>query len=301
MKKVVARIKGGLGNQLFCYSVARRLALVNNAELVIDDVTGFIRDYKYRRRYMLDCFNLPVRKATQAERLEPFERYRRGFLKWSSRRLLFEKRPYIEQEGLGFDQRVLKLKVEGTVYLDGYWQSEQYFKDVEEIIRRDLSFKTGFREEIIKLAEAIKNVKSVGIHVRRLHGVANHSHAVPLKNRPDIHLDINYYHRAIDYLRTILKDPHFFVFADYPQWAWEKIKIDCPLTFVNHSVESKDYEDLWLLSLCKHHITSNSSFSWWGAWLKAGKQKKVVCPTKILSNIAPWGIEGQIPSAWVQL
>ena len=75
--KVIVRIKGGLRNQLFCYAAARRLALVNNAELVIDDVTGFARDRQYRHQYALDHFHIPVRKATPAERLEPFERYRR--------------------------------------------------------------------------------------------------------------------------------------------------------------------------------------------------------------------------------
>ena len=84
--KLIARIKGGLGNQLFCYAAARRLALVNNAELVIDDVTGFVRDRQYRRQYALDRFQIPARKATPAERMEPFERYRRGVAKFVARR-----------------------------------------------------------------------------------------------------------------------------------------------------------------------------------------------------------------------
>src|SRR6266853_438179 len=96
--RVIARIKGGLGNQLFCYAAARRLALVNNAELVIDDVTGFVRDRQYRRRYALDHFHISVRKATPAERLEPLERYRRGLMKWLSRRKPLEERCYVEQE-----------------------------------------------------------------------------------------------------------------------------------------------------------------------------------------------------------
>ena len=74
-------IKGGLGNQLFCYAAVRRLALINNAELVIDDTTGFARDRQYHRNFALDHFQIPVRKATPAERLEPFERFRRGILK----------------------------------------------------------------------------------------------------------------------------------------------------------------------------------------------------------------------------
>ena len=94
MNKIIPRIFGGLGNQLFCYAAARRLALVNDAELVIDDVTGFARDREYRRQYMLDRFRIPVRKATPAERLEPFERYRRGLMKWLSRSKPFMERHY---------------------------------------------------------------------------------------------------------------------------------------------------------------------------------------------------------------
>ena len=73
MKKVIVRIKGGLGNQLFCYAAARRMALVNDAELVIDEVTGFARDHQYKRFYQLDAFQIPCRKATALERMEPME------------------------------------------------------------------------------------------------------------------------------------------------------------------------------------------------------------------------------------
>ena len=79
--KVIVRIKGGLGNQLYCYAAAKRLAIKNNAELIIDDVSGFKRDYLYQRRYMLDRFKIPHRKATSIERLNPFERVRRGLRK----------------------------------------------------------------------------------------------------------------------------------------------------------------------------------------------------------------------------
>src|SRR3979490_2538771 len=130
MSTLVARVLGGLGNQLFCYAAARRLALVNDAELVIDDVTGFARDRQYRRQYALDHFTIPVRKATPQERLEPFERYRRGMMKWLSRRQPFAERSYVEQEGVDFDERLLALKIKGTLYLEGLWQGESYFKDV---------------------------------------------------------------------------------------------------------------------------------------------------------------------------
>ena len=118
-KIIIARIKGGLGNQLFCYAAARRLALVNGAELVIDDVTGFSRDSLYRRSYMLDNFSIQCRKATPAERMEPFEKYRRYLARRYNKILSFERRRYIEQKGIDFDRRLLNLKITSTVCLDG--------------------------------------------------------------------------------------------------------------------------------------------------------------------------------------
>jgi hypothetical protein len=112
---VVARAKGGLGNYLFCYVAARRLALVNCGELFIDDVSGFVRDGQYQRQYMLDHFNIPTPKATPAERLEPLERNRRGTPRWWSRRKPFGDRCYQEQEGLDFDERLLAFKTMGAL------------------------------------------------------------------------------------------------------------------------------------------------------------------------------------------
>ena len=104
---------------------------MNNAELVIDDVTGFVRDHLYSRQYALDHFNISARKATAKERMEPFERYRRAIVKYLSKRICFGNRFYYEQKGMEFDSRVLNFKIKGTICLDGYWQSETYFKDVE--------------------------------------------------------------------------------------------------------------------------------------------------------------------------
>ena len=92
MYKLIPRITGGIGNQLFTYAAARRLALVNSLDLVIDHVSGFQFDIVYKRDYQLDHFNIPCRKASAIERMEPFSRIRRYIMvKWSQC-LPFEKR-----------------------------------------------------------------------------------------------------------------------------------------------------------------------------------------------------------------
>ena len=164
--KLIPRIFGGLGNQLFCYAAARRLALVKNAELVLDEVSGFAYDAVYQRHYQLDHFNIPCCKATAAERLEPFSRLRRALKRRWNKRLPFEQRAYLGQEGIDYDPRLLHFKPQGTVYLEGYWQSENYFKDVEATIRQDLQIKPPIDAANLAMAEHIRNCTAVAVHAR---------------------------------------------------------------------------------------------------------------------------------------
>jgi hypothetical protein len=296
LSKIITRIKGGLGNQLFCYAAARRLALVNNAELVIDDVTGFARDREYRRQYMLDRFRIPARKATPREMLKPFERYRRGMLKLLSRRKSFVKRRYLEQEGLDFDKRLLAFKVKGTVYMDGYWQSEEYFKDAEQTIREDLQIIFPTDELNQGMAEEIRSSNSVALHVRWFDApVSTTTH----------NLSADYFQRAIALMDRKIKSPRYFLFSDDPDAARAKLTLPAGrVTIVSHNRGDENaYADLWLMTQCRHFITANSTFSWWGAWLGGGMEKIVICPGIIIAagTITSWNFSGQIPTGWLQV
>lgn len=294
--KIIARIKGGLGNQLFCYAAARRLALTNNAELIIDDVTGFIRDQEYRRQYALDHFHIPCRKVTPKERLEPFSRYRRQLAKLIARRQPFAQRRYIEQEGQDFDARLLNLKPNGVVYLDGLWQSEGYFKDVEQVIRDDLRITPPMDVLNLRMADEIRNSNAVALHVRwfEVPGSAE------INN-----ISSDYFQRAIALMEEKIDSPRYFLFSDDTEAARAKLALDkerVTLVTQNRGDENA-YSDLWLMTLCQHFITANSTFSWWGAWLGGGKEKIVVNPKLIVreDKTAPWNFSGKMPSGWLQL
>lgn len=291
---MIVRIRGGLGNQLFCYAAARRLALVNNAELVIDDVTGFVRDRQYRRRYMLDHFTITARKATPAERLEPFERYRRGVKKWLSRRKPFSERIYLEQEGVDFDERLLYKKVSGSLYLDGLWQSEKYFKDVESMIRSDLRITPPRDEMNQRIAEEIRTSNAVALHMRWFEAPG----ATAIHN-----VSTDYYLRAIAMMEGRIDSPHYFLFSDDPEAASAKLSLpEASVTFISHNREEEQaYADLWLMTQCKHFIIANSTFSWWGAWLANRKDKIVIAPNIELNGITAWGFPGLIPPDWILL
>lgn len=291
MAKLIVRIKGGLGNQLFCYAAARRLALANDAELIIDHVTGFCRDLEYRRHYSLDSFNISARKATPSERLEPFERYRRGFKKYGNRLFPFTRRNYVEQEKLDFDPRLLDLKIRGTVYLDGLWQSEGYFADIESVIRKDLMLAPVIQETNRSMAEQISGECSVGVHFRLFENSG--------KNESIYNMPTDYYKRALSEIKKRVQSPVFFLFSDAPKKAVEIISSfpDRPIQVSGNS----PLVDMWLMSKCKHFVIANSTFSWWGAWLSESKSKVVIVPRTKLTGITAWGFRGLIPHEWLEI
>lgn len=293
-RKVISRIKGGLGNQLFCYAAARRLAFVNDAELVIDDVSGFARDTLYRRQYMLDRFNISARKATARERLEPLERYRRFIMKSWSRRRPFSERRYVEQEQVEFDERLLHLRFEGTIYLDGLWQGFGYFKYFEDKIREDLRITSSSDTTDLGLADAIRGTESVGLHVRWFDAPGS---------QETHNTSAEYYRRAIALMDSRLESPHYFLFSDDPAAALLKVSVPKGRVTVasNCQHQHSAQVDLSLLSQCKHFITANSTFSLWAAWLGRSDVKIIMTPDIKLSGKTAWGFSGLIPDDWMRI
>jgi len=273
------------------------MALVNNAELVIDDISGFVRDRTYQRRYQLDHFNIPCRKAMPAERLVPFERYRRGYAKWRSRRLPYEHRSYLVQELKSFDPRLLGLRIKGDVYIDGLWQGEAYFADIAKLLRKELTIKPPTDILNQKMAAQISEcAHAVAVHVQWFDTSAA---SLPSRNVTD-----GYYQRAVDYVKAHVEQPHFYLFSDNPLAAAARLSLpEGAYTVVSHNVgDELAYADLWLISQCRHFITANSTFSWWGAWL--GEKFKSLVLTPDPDSLDPgnsWCAEGLLPSRWTKL
>lgn len=293
--KVIARIFGGLGNQLFCYAAARRLALISDAELALDHKSGFAYDSQYKRRYQLDHFHIPCRKATAKERLEPLSRPRRWLMRRRNLSRPFSQRDYLRQEVLGFDARLMDVRPRGTLYLEGYWQSEKYFEDIEETVRSELRMLPPDDPTNFTMAKQISSTRSISVHVRFFD---------PVDQDRGNNAPAGYYTRAVNLMESLVPEGHYFLFSDQPAAARARFPLpDERVTLVNHNqTDSMAFADLWLMSQCQHHIIANSTFSWWGAWLASHSGKCVIAPGfEIHKGVTSWGIPGMLPDGWIKI
>ena len=294
--QVIVQIFGGLGNQLFQYAMGRRLALANDVPLVLDHISGFARDF-YRRKYTLDKFNIQGCKIGASPYLSVAGRVRRRLDRWMNRGRSLEQKSYVEERPAGvFNPGLLDCKIRRRVYFEGYWQYEDYFADIAETIREDLRITSAHDVVNIELARRISAVNAVCLHVRRLRRdtVAANVQTPGARDKPPV--DVNYYQRALNWMAERVPNPHFFVFADHPDWAREHVQTPFPVEFVTHNGPGKDYEDFWLMTQCRHFVIASSTFSWWAAWLGVGADKLVVAPQSSLGNLLV-----SIPPRWVAL
>lgn len=291
---VISQIIGGLGNQMFQYAAGRALSLNNDVPLALD-VCGF-ENYRLHQGFELfKVFKCAPDIATQKDI------YR--VLGWRSGKIV--RKIIMRPSGAIFRGRHLIIEpychywpeiknVSRCCYLAGYWQSEKYFKNVATTIRADFTFKNSLSKLNAELAEQIRHVNSVSLHVRR------GDYAKDLKTNATHGLcSLDYYQTAIRCISDQIKQPHFFVFSDDIAWVQNNLQIGFPCQYVDHNQGVDSYNDMNLMSMCQHNIIANSSFSWWGAWLNPNPDKIVIAPQKWFANKN--NVKDLFPQGWVTL
>lgn len=289
---IVTRLCGGLGNQMFQYALGRRLALDHEVPLRLD-LAPFATDPK--RDYRLNHLRIAGSPATPEElmRAAPTTAKIPRRLPWLAR--LWPGGGYLIREtGFGYDSTVLGCPA--TAYLDGYWQSERYFASRAEEIRADFQLAEPFQPVRRVLADQIAAAgASVSVHVRRGDyasdpaTLAYHGTCSP-----------EWYGQAMARMAEGLEQSVFFVFSDDPAWARANLPPHDRMVFVDPQPDGRDFEDMHLMASCRHHITANSSFSWWGAWLNPDRVKRVIVPARWF-NQGPSNTDDLIPSTWTRL
>jgi hypothetical protein len=284
---IITRLVGGLGNQLFQYAAGRRLAHRHGVTLKLD-VTPF-KTYSLRQYGLGDfAINADVASPADIAFFNPDSRVKKLLCRLTGQQMIgnvFFGRDYI------FESRLLVAPA--SLFLVGHWLSEEYFVDIADILRQELTVLSPLAGRNAEIAAEIAASESVSIHVRRGDYVSNPGNAgLYSACTPE------YYGRCVAYIAERVRNPRFFVFSDDIEWAAANLSFGHPTTFVGHNGDAASHEDLRLMSLCRHHITANSTFSWWGAWLNPGTDKMVLTPRRWFQSRE---VENLIPEGWVRI
>lgn len=297
---IIVRLEGGLGNQMFQYALGRQLSIINNTMLKIDiSALGKARITANTtwREYRLNIFNFKCEIANVYD-IQKVKTYSPSFFDKLKYKFLGKPNPYgktevFEKNLFNFDSSILKTPV--NAYITGYWQSYYYFNSIREILLNDFQLKDIPNVNIYSFINKITNQNSVSVHIRRGDYVSNPKH---MENHGLC--SPKYYYHAIDYICNKIENPVFYFFSDEINWVEKNIKINYPAIYIKATPAEKDFYDLYMMSLCKHNIIANSSFSWWGAWLNKNSDKIVVAPKKWM-NDSSIDTTDLIPENWVRL
>ena len=291
---IIVRLMGGLGNQLFQYAIGRAVSQRSEEEFKMD-ILGYENQSGSMtpRKYALQIFNIQENFADKKELEKMKGKVDGRLLKILQRWGLLKKHDFfVAEPHFNFAPEILE--VSGDVYLQGYWQTEKYFKDIEELLRKELTLRAEFSIQEKEITQEIKNCQAVSLHIRRGDYVSSATtgkfHGI---------CSLEYYAQAIEKLKQQLENPTFFVFSDDIAWVKENLKIDFPTKYVSDG-NLKDYEDLVLMSFCKHNIIANSSFSWWGAWLNQNPEKIVIAPKRWFADTSI-DTSDIIPENWIRI
>lgn len=261
-------LTGGLGNQMFEYAAGKALAAKLGKEITLDLYALSKKTKGVQRNFELDIFDIDLNISSS----------------WKTR-FLVKAFPFVDSNRKIFNHAFNYFRdrsaivyvhefedLRGDIILHGHFQNEKYFEGYENIIRQEFTFKKPLTGKNLELADKIKNSESVAIHIRRSDYINDSNFAL---------CPVSYYEKAITMVSEKIANPHFFIFSEDFDWVKENIKLENrSVEFVDWNKKEDSYIDMQLMSLCKHNIIANSSFSWWAAWLNNNAHKMVYAPSR---------------------
>lgn len=277
---ISAFLRGGLGNQMFIYAMARAMALRNNTQAVFNLSYGFKHDYQFKRKLELTCLNVQLQEKAALTFDYPFGKFAHFASRKFGRNVLAPQYQFVCEEVPFHFQEEMILPHWRNVFLEGYWQSEKYFSDYAELIRKEFEITLPMDDVIENELQEIRS----GDYNLVLLGIRRYQECATLKD--GVVLDEDYYNRAIQLMESKVSSPKFVVFTQQQEWAKGHIKTKSPIHFVHPKDGAfNSVKDLYLMTHCRHAIISNSSFYWWGAWLsKYHNDGIVIAPQNFLNK-----------------
>tara|TARA_Y100000590_G_scaffold467765_1_gene647879 strand:- start:173 stop:1111 length:939 start_codon:yes stop_codon:yes gene_type:complete len=310
-KNLVVKISNGFGNQMFLYAAAYGFSKKLGYNLLIDNETGVMQDLKkwnkkkrinWKPKYELEIFNL---RAGIAENKYKLGYTKRKFIKFldhfsTKKNFLIEQRN--KDKKTQYSDHYLKQKYSETIYPEGYFESENYFRDYRNHLLEEFSFKSNpdLKDNVFKKIIDSSNVVSIAFRSKRyLEFLSDYKDAKKVKKTSDFeNLAVKYIYRGVEYFKSKIANPKFLIWSDdfenLDNYFDPKI-----FTFVKNDINNKIILDFFLMRQCKYFIVGPTSFHWWSAWLCDDKKKIIIRPKdselNVSSNINFW------PESWIKI
>lgn len=295
---LIVKFQGGLGNQMFQYAFYKYL---NQKNLVYADLSWFknssqdnMRPYMLNHVFGINLKELQAKKSPKTNSPFVFRVINKLILKNLNFKIIRTNDSYYVEYPQTRVDYYLSRK---NGYLDGYWQSERYFLSAKNQVIKDFEFKIK-DEKIIKTAKEINATKnSVSLHWRRGDYV-NHSQLEVIKP--------NYFLSVLKRLVELKNINKVFVFTEDYDWVKNQLlsfNLNLNFRIISKELEGvEDYNEMYLISICENNIISNSSFSWWGAYLNKYEEKIVIAPKKwTKSEGYELSNKERVPSSWLRM
>lgn len=287
----IVKLKGGLGNQMFQYAFAMLLRTKTNDEVYIDLAYFESEDSDRIRKPRIINFNTSINSISDSQRKSICLFNNKGYngstkIKTAiesllNRKYYFEKnRAYIELSD------ILKYS-----YFDGYWQSWRYVDKVMNKLKSDFVPSRQLSKQSIKMIEQMRNENSIFIGVRKGDYSSEKNHYGSF--------DQQYYDQAMGIIEKNIPNPKYYIFSNDVEWVKNNIDFgNRGVIFRNDADIVDDFEELILMSECKHSIIINSTYHWWGARLNEYDGKIVIAPKNWFMDEKPIDI---IPERWIKI
>jgi len=266
---IAVKLQGGLGNQLFQYAAGFALAKKLNCNLILD--ARFL-GLGANRIYQLSNLKISGKLADFPNLnyfpLESTERQAKNLARNPRQSFKHAQEPYFHYwEGFN--------SLKKRTYLDGYWQSAKYFEEYSKSLLKEFQLKYDPGKQFNSTLTKLSSSKSVGVHIRRGDYATNKQ-----SNRFHGLLSDAYFRNGIQELGIKTASSNTYFFTDDPTWVAKNFGIE-PKQIIS-TMGFDDVEELMLFAATPQKILSNSSFSWWGAWL--GKSQQVIAPRHWFPN-----------------
>lgn len=274
------KVTGGLGNQMFIYAFYLQMKKrFPKVRLDLSDMVHYKVHYGYEMNHVFNlphtefCINQPLKKVIE---------------------FLFFKKIYERKQPPSSLRAYEKKYLWPLLYFKGFYQSERYFADIKDEVRKAFTFdKRNANPQTLRMSDQIaSDANAVSLHIRR------GDYLLPKHwETTGSVCQLPYYQNAIAEMNKKLNQPSYYVFSDDMAWVKENLPLK-NVVYIDWNKGEDSWQDMMLMSRCRHHIICNSTFSWWGAWLNPREDKIVIVPNRWFQHSETPNI---YPAGWLKV